>query len=200
MYRRPFHVRLWEALDGLYMAYRSERNLRIQVALGTLALAGGFLLDLPAGEWLGLLVAVFFVLALELVNSAVESVVDLASPGMRPLARYAKHVAAGSVLMGVGLSLAVAGLVLWPRLLPSLAGWHGRVTGHPGVATLLMLLVLAAFTGIFLDRWAASPRQTHRAANDGTRRHDEHRDSAGAHRQDERRGSAGARRPGGRRV
>lgn len=147
MMSRPFLVRLQEALDGLVLAYRSERNLRWQVAWGSLALTAGFLLELDRGGWLWLLTSIFLVLGAEVTNSAVEAAVDLASPDIQPLARYAKHVAAGAVLMAVAQSLAVAGLVLWPRLLPSLAKWPARVQAHPFSGLLLGLMAVAAFGG-----------------------------------------------------
>ncbi|MHB9144148.1 MAG: diacylglycerol kinase family protein [Symbiobacteriia bacterium] len=157
MSTRPFHARLREALNGLGLAYQSERNLRLQAVMGSLALAAGFLLGLTASDWLWVLTAICLVLGLELANSAVEAVVDLASPQIRPLARYAKHVAAGAVLMGAVFALAVAALVLWPRLWTSLPGWPARLEAHPAAAASLGLLVLLSLAGV-ARRWPAAPR------------------------------------------
>lgn len=160
---RPFAIRLREALDGVVLAYRSERNLRWQAALGSLAVAAGFLLGLDRAEWLWLLTSVFLVLGAEITNSGVEAAVDLASPEIQPLARYAKHVAAGAVLMAVAQSLVVAGLVLWPRLLPSVPEWPARVQAHPLLSLCLGVLAVAAFGGALgLGGWSPPGRNGER--------------------------------------
>lgn len=151
--------RLAEALDGLALAYRAEHNLRWQVFLATLAVTAGFLLGLDRTGWLWLLTSVFLVLGAETVNSAVEAAVDLASPQVQPLARYAKHVAAGAVLMAVAQSLAVAGLVLLPRLLPSLPEWPARLLGRPAVAAVVLAAVGVSLAGALGLLWPwAGPR------------------------------------------
>lgn len=156
---RAFPRRLAEALDGLAQAYRGEHNLRWQVFLAALAITAGFLLGLDRTGWLWLLTSVFLVLGAEVMNSAVEAAVDLASPQVQPLARYAKHVAAGAVLMAAAQSLAVAGLVLLPRLLPSLPQWPARVLGNPVVSLLLLAAMGVSLAGALGLLWPwAGPR------------------------------------------
>jgi diacylglycerol kinase len=76
--------------------------------------AGGIVLRLPAAAWAVLFLTIALVVAAELVNSAVESVVDLVSPEDHPLAKRAKDVAAAAVLVAVAGAVAVGiCLVLW---------------------------------------------------------------------------------------
>ena len=81
------------------------------------AVALGFLLRIERGEWLALVLTIVLVLAAEGVNTAVEAAVDLASPAYHPLAKVAKDVAAGTVLL-TAIGAVIVGLILFlPYLL-----------------------------------------------------------------------------------
>ena len=102
------------AFAGLATAWRAERNVRIHAALAVVALAGAALLRLPVWGWALVILAIALVLAAELLNSALEAVVDLVSPHDHPLAKRAKDVGAAAVLVAAGGAAAVGVL---------LAGW-----------------------------------------------------------------------------
>lgn len=76
-----------------------------------------FYLKLTTIELLFVVFAAFLVIIAEMINTAVETVVDLASEQIHPLARIAKDVAAGAVLISAVNALVTAALVLWPRLM-----------------------------------------------------------------------------------
>jgi diacylglycerol kinase (ATP) len=77
----------------------------------------GFLLQIERDEWLALVLTIALVLAAEGFNTAVEAAVDLASPFYHPLAKIAKDVAAGTVLL-TAIASVIVGLILFlPRLL-----------------------------------------------------------------------------------
>jgi len=78
-----------------------------------------------AAPWTPIVLAIGLVLALELMNSAVEATVDLVSPDRRDGAAAAKDMAAGAVLLASLCALAVGLLVLGPPLLDRVAGWLG---------------------------------------------------------------------------
>jgi diacylglycerol kinase (ATP) len=78
----------------------------------------GFGLGIERGEWLALILTIALVLAAEGVNTAVEATVDLASPGYHPLARTAKDVAAGTVLLTAVAAVLVGAVIFVPRLWP----------------------------------------------------------------------------------
>lgn len=94
-----------------------QPNFRIQLALGALALALAGLLRVSPGEWLALILVSLAVLLMEMLNTVIEAVVDLASPDYHPLAKVAKDVAAGAVLIAALASLVVGAYIFVPRLL-----------------------------------------------------------------------------------
>ena len=112
-------IGLRHALSGLAAAWRSDRNLRIEVV--------AFVLALTLAVWLGVsllpvLLVSALVIALELVNSAIEAIVDLISPEHDPRAGRAKDVAAGAVLVAAAVSVVVGLVHLGPALLERITG------------------------------------------------------------------------------
>ncbi|HTJ27614.1 MAG TPA: diacylglycerol kinase [Candidatus Limnocylindria bacterium] len=100
------------AFAGLRAAWRGEPNLRIHVAVAAAVLVGGALLRLRPLAWGLVVFAIALVLVAELVNAAIESVVDLVSPDDHPLAGRAKDVAAAAVLIAALAAVAIGALVL----------------------------------------------------------------------------------------
>ena len=99
---------------GVWFCIRHERNFRVHMAVAAYVLLLAPYFSLSRGEWAALLAVVVLVLAAEAVNTAVEQVVNLASPRRRTRARVAKDVAAGAVLLCAAGALA-AGLFLFLR-------------------------------------------------------------------------------------
>lgn len=114
--RHPHHPSLKRsflfALQGLRTALRQERNIRIMLGGGCLAVALGLVLRIDAVSWAVVLVCCGVVLAAELVNTAVETVVDLVSPEFHPLAGRAKDIAAAASWV-LSLLVGLAGLVIY---------------------------------------------------------------------------------------
>lgn len=102
------------AVRGIWVALRREPNLRIEIVIGMLALALAWWLGAPL---VPVFLAAGLVLTAELLNSALEATVDLASPERQELARSAKDMAAGGVLMASLFALLVGLAVLGPPLL-----------------------------------------------------------------------------------
>jgi diacylglycerol kinase (ATP) len=101
------------ASKGIAYAWRTERNFRLEVILGAVAVAVALFLR---ADVVPILLCCALVLSLELINTALEAVVDLVSPTYHPLARITKDVAAGAVLMASALSAVVGATVLLPAL------------------------------------------------------------------------------------
>ena len=99
---------------GVWFCIRHERNFRVHMAVAAYVLLLAPYFSLSRGEWAALLAVVALVLAAEAVNTAVEQVVNLASPRRRTRARVAKDVAAGAVLLCAAGALA-AGLFVFLR-------------------------------------------------------------------------------------
>jgi diacylglycerol kinase (ATP) len=111
---------LWQsfraAFAGVHWAWQSQRNFRIHVLMTVPAVALGLWLKLSLPEWCLLLLAIGSVLTVELLNTAIEAAVDLASPEWHELAKRAKDTAAAAVLVAAGCAVGLALLVFGPRL------------------------------------------------------------------------------------
>ncbi len=102
------------AWAGIAYAWRTQRNFRVEIVIGALAIMLGILLGVNLAS---ILVMIALVLTLEMVNTALEALVDLSSPTYHPLAKIAKDVAAGAVLMASCISVLVGIAVLLEPLL-----------------------------------------------------------------------------------
>ncbi|GBR73775.1 diacylglycerol kinase [Candidatus Termititenax aidoneus] len=100
------------AIQGIYQAFQQEANLRIHFAAAALALAAGFVFKLAAGEWAILLLTITLVIFAELINTALEANVNLATKKQRPEAKLAKDAAAGAVLL-TALNAVLIGLLIF---------------------------------------------------------------------------------------
>lgn len=104
------------ALAGLRHALRSQRNLRIHIAIAAAVVIAGIVLRISRTEWAVVVTLIALVIGLELLNTAIEALVDLASPEPHSLAKVAKDTAAGAIL-AAALGSVAAGLVIFlPRL------------------------------------------------------------------------------------
>src|SRR5919108_4116252 len=100
------------ALDGILHGFRSQRHMRFHFCVAVLALLAGVVFQLDRAELLVLTFAISLVIITELFNTAIESVVDLVTTTYHPLAKYAKDVAAGAVLVAA-LKAGVVGVLLF---------------------------------------------------------------------------------------
>ncbi|NML65775.1 diacylglycerol kinase family protein [Hymenobacter sp. RP-2-7] len=104
------------ALRGVTVALRTELHLQFHAAASVVVLALGAYLGLSRLEWALVALAVGGVWTAELVNTAIEALTDLVSPGYHPLAGKTKDVAAGAVLLAALAALAVGLLVFGPKV------------------------------------------------------------------------------------
>lgn len=104
------------AIEGLRYAWRTQRHLRIHVSLGIVAVGMGLFFSITAPEWAALVTAIALVIALELLNTVVEALVDLFTPEFHSGAKVAKDVAAGAVLVAALGALAVGAAIFLPRI------------------------------------------------------------------------------------
>lgn len=107
---------------GFAHAMRTQRNMRIHACFAVVAVGLGALFRIPVEEWLVIAVFVALVISLELVNTALEAVVDLASPHYHSLARIAKDCAAGAVLVSALIAFIVGVVLFAPRILAVIFG------------------------------------------------------------------------------
>lgn len=109
------------AWSGLSYTFITQRNFRIHTAIGTFALGLGLFLHLPAVELAVIGITSGLVMVMELMNTALEAVVDLTvQQTYHELAKVAKDCAAGAVLVSALVAVIVAGLLLLPPLVARL--------------------------------------------------------------------------------
>lgn len=104
------------ALQGFRTALRQERNIKVMLAGGAFAVAMGLILRMDAVSWAVVLVCCGMVIAAELLNTAIETVVDLVSPEFHPLAGQAKDIAAAASWV-LSLTAAVVGVIVYANAL-----------------------------------------------------------------------------------
>lgn len=105
------------AFAGIRSAVLTQRNMKIHVGAAMSAVALGHITQLSALEWLVLGFTITSVIVMELVNTAVEAVVDLVSQEFHPLAKIAKDTAAAAVLITALFSLVVGAVLFVPKLI-----------------------------------------------------------------------------------
>jgi diacylglycerol kinase (ATP) len=104
------------AFQGLAHLFRTQPNARIHLAALMAVVGAGSFFSLSPAEWLAVVLAATLVLSLEAVNTALEALTDLASPGLHPLAGTAKDVAAGAVLIAAIGAAVVGAIVFLPKI------------------------------------------------------------------------------------
>ncbi|OXM15618.1 diacylglycerol kinase family protein [Paenibacillus herberti] len=105
------------AWSGILHALRTERHMKVHLVAAVAMTALAATLDLSSLEWAALVFAMGLVFTAELVNTAIERAVDLASSGERhPLAKQAKDASAGAVLVCAVVAVIIGFIVLGPPL------------------------------------------------------------------------------------
>lgn len=102
------------ALNGIKQSW-NEQNMRIHLTCAIIVIVAGFISKISLMEWLILILTIALVIAMEMVNTAIEHVVDLASPDFHPLAKSAKDVAAGAVLVLAIASVIIGAIIFIPK-------------------------------------------------------------------------------------
>ena len=105
------------AFEGIIQTYKGEQNLKIHTFIAILVVVFGFLLKISTVEWFACLILIGLVLMSEFFNTAIEYVVDLASPRIHPLAKAAKDTASAGVLIMSLMAAIVGGIIFIPKLI-----------------------------------------------------------------------------------
>jgi diacylglycerol kinase len=105
------------AFQGVKTAIKNEPNLRIHVFFALSTLIAAAVLKFNVIEWILLMMTIFFVIMLELINTLLESLVNIISPEYNKEAKVAKDVSAAAVLFAAAISVVVGILLFGPKLL-----------------------------------------------------------------------------------
>ena len=104
------------AIEGVYAGLKDEQNIKIHVAIMILVIIFGIILKINTIEWIICIILFGLVLSLELINTAIENVVDLAMPEKNEKAKIAKDVAAAAVLVSSICSVIIGLMIFIPKI------------------------------------------------------------------------------------
>ncbi len=104
------------AFRGWFYVLRTQRNAWIHSAIATIVFIVGLWLELPLRDWAIIILTAAVVFAAEFMNTAIEVVIDLASPDEHPLAKIGKDVGAAAVLVAAFAAILIGLLILGPPL------------------------------------------------------------------------------------
>lgn len=104
------------ALTGIFESFKEERNMKIHFLMMIIATVLGFVYHISNMEWIACLICFGLVISAELMNSAIESVTNIASPIISEKARFAKDAAAGGVLVMAIISFLVGAIIFLPKI------------------------------------------------------------------------------------
>ena len=105
------------AFQGIFSALKTERNLKIHVTIMILVIIAGIVLKISKIEWIICIILFGLVIGGEMLNSAIETVVDIAMPDINPKAKFAKDAAAGAVLVFAIASAIIGFMIFGPKLI-----------------------------------------------------------------------------------
>ncbi|MEH7298663.1 diacylglycerol kinase family protein [Neobacillus drentensis] len=104
------------AVAGILTALLSERNMRIHLISSIVVVLFSIYFSITKMEWIVILFAIGGMFSLELINTAIERVVDLVTKEYHPLAKQAKDIAAGAVFLYAVLSVIVGSIIFIPYI------------------------------------------------------------------------------------
>ena len=120
--KRTFKGSVKNCLDGIGYVTKSEKNFKREIALGIIALILSYILKIDKIEFIIVLTMICLVLTAEIINTAVERTVDLVTKEYHELARIAKDVSAGSVLVTSIFALIIGIIIFMPKIITLLGG------------------------------------------------------------------------------
>ncbi len=130
------------AIEGIIHVLRTQRNMRIHLTIALAVVVLALLVNVTRFELIALLISITFVLIAEMINSAIESAIDIATTSFDPMAKLAKDVAAGAVLIAAVNALAVGYLVFSARVATRSADLLDRLREAPAELTLVAFMVV----------------------------------------------------------
>jgi len=142
------------AFEGIVHTLRAERNMRLHFLIAATVMTLAIVADVSKIELIALLISITFVLITEMINTAIEAAVDLSTTEIHPLAKLAKDIAAGAVLIAAINALAVGYLVFSGKTANRAAKAIDHVRDVPSelaivafVLTVIAVIAVKALTG-----------------------------------------------------
>lgn len=124
MFKRKFKKSKPSLVNSFYYAFQgikvnilNERNLAIHFSVMLLVIILGFIFKISVTEWLICILLFGFVITLELMNTAIETAIDICMPEINPKAKLAKDTAAGAVLVVAIVSVIIGIIIFVPKII-----------------------------------------------------------------------------------
>jgi diacylglycerol kinase (ATP) len=140
------------AFEGIIHVLRTQRNMRIHFTAAAAVLVAGLATDVNRLELIALLLAIAFVLIAEMINTALEAAIDVATTAFDPMAKLAKDIAAGAVLIATVNAMAIGYLVFSGQIADHSSRLFERLRDAPAQIT-LVALTLTVFVVIATKAW-----------------------------------------------
>jgi diacylglycerol kinase (ATP) len=142
------------ALEGIIHVLRTQRNMRIHFLVAVIVLVAAVAIGVSKLELIALLLAIGFVFIAEMINSAIEQAIDVATTSFDPLAKLAKDIAAGAVLIATVNAVAIGYLVFSSEVADRSSHLLDRIRDAPAqitlvalVLTIIVVIATKAYTG-----------------------------------------------------
>lgn len=134
------------AIEGIIYSIRTQRNMRVHVFATLIVLTLCFFYDLTKVELLITTITITMVIVAEMINTAVECAIDATTNYYHPLAKIAKNVAAGAVLITALNAVLVGYIIFWDRLLPFSMNVLNKIKNSSPHMIFLMLIIVSIVT------------------------------------------------------
>ena len=142
------------AFEGIIHVLRTQRNMRIHFVVAVIVLIVALIANVSKIELIALLISITFVLIAEMINTAIEGAIDVATTSFDPMAKLAKDIAAGAVLIATVNAVAVGYLVFSGKVADRSATILDKIRDAPAeltivalVLTVIIVLATKAWTG-----------------------------------------------------
>ena len=142
------------AFEGIIHVLRTQRNMRIHFAVAFVVLVAALVVNVTKLELIALLISITFVLIAEMLNTGLEAAIDIATTSFDPMAKLAKDIAAGAVLIATANAVIVGYLVFAGKvanrsshLLERLREAPAELTLVALVLTVILVIATKAYTG-----------------------------------------------------
>lgn len=114
---KNFFIALKNALNGIWYSLKNGKNLKIQLVFAILAIIASYILKVSLIEFAIIIIVIFLVIFAEIMNTAIETVVDMYTQNFNEKAKIAKDVAAGGVTICAILSVIIGIIVFLPKII-----------------------------------------------------------------------------------
>lgn len=105
------------AIDGLKFCIRKEKNFQLHCLAAIIAITAGFIFKISTTEWMIIFICIALVLALEMMNTAIEHLCNIIHPSIHPSVKIIKDVSAGAVFLTAIMAVVCGAIIFIPKII-----------------------------------------------------------------------------------